>query len=277
MFSVQIGAGLSSRLFPVVGPAGTAWLRLVAGGLIFIAIARPRVRDLTLRDLRVPVVLGVVTGLMTVCFLQALDLIPLGTAVAIEFLGPLGVAVVRSHRRRNLVWPALALLGVLFLTRPWTGEVDARGVVFAALAGCGWATYILLTQVVGDRFTGLDGLAITIPVAAVAAAAVGIPQAAGHITWGVLLASLGLAVLLPVIPFSLELMALRRLTTASFGTLMALEPAFATLVGVVLLAQVPVPLQLLGVVLVVIAGVGAERTGHRDEEAWTVLEPPGSA
>jgi inner membrane transporter RhtA len=261
--TVQLGAALSTRLFDEVGAGGTAWLRLTAGGLIFIAIARPRLSDYTRRELLVPVVLGLVTALMTISFLAALERIPLGTTVAIEFLGPLGVAVFRAHSRRSLVWPALALAGVLLLTRPWTGEIDVLGVLLAALAGAGWGAYILLTQAVGDRFSGLQGLAITIPVAALAAAAIGIPQAWGHLTPLVIVQSVGLAVLLPVIPFSLELLALRRLTTAAFGTLMALEPAIATGWGVLLLSQVPGAWQLAGVVLVVVAGIGAERSGHR--------------
>ena len=266
---IQLGAALSTRLFPVVGPGGTAWLRLVFGGLIFLVIVRPDLRAYSLRELRMPFLLGLVTGTMTVAFLQALDRIPLGTTVAIEFLGPLGVAVLRSGSRRNLVWPALALVGVVLLTRPWTGEIDAVGVLLALVAATGWGVYILLTQAMGDRFAGLQGLAITIPVAAIATTVVGLPEAWGHITPLVLVQSLGLAVLLPVIPFTLELLALRRLTTAAFGTLMALEPGVATLWGVLLLSQVPGPLQAVGVVLVVAAGIGAERSGHR--------EPPGPA
>ena len=144
------------------------------------------------------------------------------------------------------------------------------GVAFAALAAVGWATYIVLTQKVGERFDGLQGLSITIPVAALTAAVIGVPQAWGQVTWSVLAAALGLALLLPVLPFSLELLALRRLTTAAFGTLMALEPALGLVIGLVVLAQVPGILQVLGVVLVVIAGVGAERRGHRTET------PPGA-
>jgi inner membrane transporter RhtA len=204
------------------------------------------------------------------------DRIPLGTAVAIEFLGPLGVAVARSHDRRSLVWPALALGGVLLLTEPWQGDIDLVGVAFAVLSGLSWATYIVLTQQVGDRFSGLEGLSITIPVAAATAALVGVPQAWGHLTWGVVAAAFGLALLLPVIPFSLELMALRRLTTAAFGTLMALEPAMALVAGLLLLGQVPMAWQVVGVVLVVAAGIGAKRGGHRDADPAR-FEPLGTA
>jgi inner membrane transporter RhtA len=273
MLSVQLGAAFSTNLFASVGPAGTSWLRLTMGALIFLAIKRPTLRGVGRHDLIVVVALGVATGLLTTAFLNAVDRIPLGTAVAIEFLGPLGVAVVRSHDRRSLVWPALALLGVLLLTEPWQGEIDLVGVGFAAVSGVCWATYIVLTQQVGDRFSGLEGLSITIPVAAVTAAFFGVPQAWGHLTWQVLAAALGLALLLPVIPFSLELLALRRLTTAAFGTLMALEPAIGVVAGVAILGQVPHALQVAGVVLVVAAGVGAERNGHRDDSPGD-HEPP---
>jgi inner membrane transporter RhtA len=276
MLSVQLGAAFSTNLFTSVGPAGTAWLRLTMGAAIFLAIKRPRLRGVARHDLLIVLALGVATGVLTTAFLSAVDRIPLGTAVAIEFLGPLGVAVARSHDRRLLVWPALALGGVLLLTEPWRGAIDLVGVGFAALSGACWATYIVLTQQVGDRFSGLEGLSITIPVAACTAAVLGVPQAWGHISWQVLAAAFGLALLLPVIPFSLELIALRRLTTAAFGTLMALEPAIGVVAGVVILGQVPHALQVVGVVLVVTAGVGAERNGHRDDEP-PAFEPLGTA
>ena len=264
MVSVQVGAALSTYLFPAIGPVGTVWLRLTVAAVFFLAIARPSLAGVNARDLRAPLALGVMTAVMTVFFVLALDRIPLGTVVAIEFLGPLSVAVVRSHDRRGLLWPLFAFIGVVLLTEPWTGEIDRLGVLYAALAGVGWAAYIVLTQKVGDRFSGLQGLAITMPVAAIAAAFVGVPQAIGGLTWQVFGIAVALAVLLPIIPFALELQALRRLTTAAFGTLMALEPAIATIVGALLLAQVPAAIQVLGVALVVVAGIGAERSGHRD-------------
>lgn len=265
MTSVQIGAALTTKLFPYVGPVGGLWLRLMFAAAFFLLVARPPLRQLSWPELRPALLLGLMTGLMTVAFVLAIARIPLGTAVAIEFLGPLGVAVVRSHDRRGLAWPAIALAGVVLLTEPWTGSIDPLGVMWAALAGVGWAGYIILTQHVGDRFSGVQGLAITMPVAAVVAAVVGIPQAftTGGLSWLVLLACAGIAVLLPIVPFTLELVALRRLTTAAFGTLMALEPAIATVVGAALLTQVPTAIQVSGVALVVVAGAGAERSGHR--------------
>jgi inner membrane transporter RhtA len=174
------------------------------------------------------------------------------------------VAVLHDPDRRRLIWPGLALAGVVLLTQPWQGAIDPAGVLLAALAAFGWGTYIVLTPRVGDRLAGLHGLSFTIPIAALTAAVVGVPQAVGNLTWAVVAAAAGLALLMPVLPMSLELLALRRLTTSAFGTLMALEPALGLLAGVVLLSQVPDGLQMVGITLVVVAGLGAERGGHRD-------------
>lgn len=273
MSVIQVGAALSTALFPVVGPAGTAWLRLCAGAAIFLALRRPRLRGRAARELAGAIALGVVSGVMTMAFLMALSRIALGTTVAIEFLGPLTVAVAGTRRRRNLAWPALALAGVALLTEPWTGAVDPLGIGYAALSALGWAGYILLTARVGDRFEGIEGLSVTIPVAALVATAVAGPGAAAHVTPAAVLAAFGIALLMPVIPYSLEMLALRRLTTSAFGTLMALEPAIAMLAGALLLAQAPTWQQALGIGLVVAAGVGATRGGRRARPAAEPVLP----
>lgn len=263
MLSVQLGSALSVDLISTVGPAGTAWLRLSMGAIIFIAIARPPLRSIRRRDMPAIIGLGVLTGLMSMSFLSAIERIPLGTAVAIEFLGPLTVAAIRSGSRRALAWPALALVGVVLLTEPWRGDVNLAGVGFAALAAVGWAGYIVLTQRIGDRFSGIQSLSLTVPVAALTAAVVGVPQAAGHLSFAVLLASLGLAILLPVLPFALEMLALKRMTATAFGTLMSLEPAIGVLLGLVILHQAPSIVQGVGILLVVLAGAAAQRNGRR--------------
>lgn len=273
MTLIQVGAALSTTLFGIVGPLGTAWLRLCAGAAIFIVLRRPRVRGRTRGELAGALGLGVISGLMAMAFLSALARIPLGTTVAIEFLGPLTVAVVGTRRLRRLAWPVLALAGVLVLTEPWTGAVDALGIAFAAASAAGWGAYILLTARVGDRFEGLEGLSVTIPVAAVTATIVAAPGAVAHVTPLVVAAAFGLALLMPVIPYSLELLALRRLTTSTFGTLMALEPAIAMTMGAVILGQVPTVLQAGGVALVVAAGMGATRGGSRPSRAESVVLP----
>jgi inner membrane transporter RhtA len=264
MFCVQLGSALSLPLISQVGPAGTAWLRLTAGAVIFLALARPALRSIHRRDVPALIALGVTTGLMTCLFLAAIDRIPLGPSVAIEFLGPLSVAALRSHNRRALLWPAVALVGVLLLTEPWHGSVNVAGIGFAAGSAVGWAAYIVLTQHIGDRFAGLDGLALTTPVAAATAALIGVPQAAGHIPGTVIAAAIGLAILLPVLPFALEMTALRHMNPAAFGTLMSLEPAIGVVLGLIVLHQHPSAAQMLGIALVVLAGAGAQRNGQRE-------------
>jgi inner membrane transporter RhtA len=266
MLCVQLGSALSVDLISSIGPAGTAWLRLSMGALIFLALVRPPLRTIRKRDVLPLIGLGVTTGLMTIAFLAAIERIPLGTAVAIDFLGPLTVAALRSGHVRMLAWPALALSGVVVLTEPWHGEVNLAGVAFAGLAAVGWGVYILLTQTIGDRFEGIGSLSITIPIAAAAAAVIGIPQAAGHLSWSILAAAAGLALLLPVLPFALELLALRRMTSLAFGTLMALEPTMGVLLGVVVLHQFISPLQIAGILLVVIAGAAAQRGATRSPQ-----------
>jgi inner membrane transporter RhtA len=259
MTCVQLGLAVSVGLIDQLGSSGAGWLRLAWAGMILLVLFRPRPADFTRSALVTCVLLGVVTAAVTLLFMAALERLPLGTAAALEFLGPLGVAVVRGGGRR-WVWPAVAALGVLLLTEPWHGEVDLVGVAFALGAACCWAAYILLTQRAGAEVQGLQALAVSMPVAGLVATVV-----AGHatlplLTWELVLTGLGLALLLPVFPFALELLALRRLSVTTFGTLMALEPALAALIGLIVLGQVPGLLAALGVGCVVAAGIGAERT-----------------
>lgn len=259
---VQLGAALSTHLFAAVTPSGSAWLRLSIAGVVLLALTRPRLSAFSRRALLGTVLLGVTTGMLTLAFIEAVARIPLGTVVAIEFLGPLGVAAARAHRPAALAWPVLALGGVLALTSPWAGGVNLAGVGFALAAAAGWAVYLVLTQRIGASVSGLGPLAISLTVGALVTA----PLAAGPVVAGmtpsVALAGVGLAVLTPLLPYALELMALRRMTLTAFGTLMALEPGIATVLGLVLLAQAPTPLQGVGVLLVVAAGIGAQRTAR---------------
>lgn len=263
MLSVQLGAALSTSLFEVVSPAGTVWLRLTFAGIVLAVVARPRPMALTRQARQAVLLLGAASAVMTLAIIEAVSRIPLGVAVAVEFLGPLTVAAVRSPRRRVLAWPALALLGVLGLTEPWEGTVEIVGVLLAALAAAGWAAYIVLTERVGATVAGVQGLALSIPVAALLAAPFGAPPALAALTPAIALQCLGLAVLLPLLPYVLEMQALRRMTMSAFGTLMAVEPAIAVLIGLLVLTQVPAPLQIAGMAMVVIAGIGAERQAGR--------------
>jgi len=263
MVCVQIGLALSIGLMDRTGVEGAAWLRLAWAGVLMLIIVRPRRTAFTWSTFGACVLLGVVTAAVTMLFMASVDRIPLGTAAALEFLGPLGVAVARGHGRHRFIWPGLAAVGVVLLTDPWAGTVDPIGVLYALAAALCWAAYILLTQHVGDGVDGINGLAVSMPVAGVVATLVAGPTVLAKMTPDILVIGVGLAVLLPVVPFALEMMSLRRLTTATFGTLMALEPAFAMIVGLVVLHQIPGPGGVFGIGLVVAAGVGAARTGAR--------------
>jgi len=271
MLCVQLGIAASFGLFDQLGPAGAAWIRLAWAGVLMLLIGRPRPSQFTRSSFLACVALGVVTAGVTMLFMAAVARLPMGTASALEFLGPLGVAVWRGHGRGRL-YAGVAAVGVVLLTEPWHGGTDPVGVAFALGAAACWAAYILLTQRVGDQIPGIAGVAVSIPVAGLVATLLVGPSVVGSLTWGVVVAGLGLAVLLPVIPFTLELFALRRLTTAAFGTLMALEPAMALVIGLLVLNQVPTLLPVVGIVCVVVAGIGAERTGARQRTPADVAE-----
>jgi inner membrane transporter RhtA len=266
MVCVQLGLAVSVGLLDRLGTVGTAWLRLAWAGLLLAVLVRPALRGFSRRGLLNCVLLGMVTAGVTLLFMAAVARIPLGTASALEFLGPLGVAVVRGRGRTRL-WALVAAAGVLLLTEPWHGGADPVGVGFALAAAVCWAAYIVLTQQVGDEATGLRGLAVSMPVAALTATAVVALTDPSAVVAAfdphLVLVGLGLAVLLPLVPFSLEMLALRRLSTAAFGTLMALEPAIALVVGLVALHQAPRWSAVVGIGFVVAAGVGAARTGSR--------------
>ncbi|WP_406209634.1 EamA family transporter [Kitasatospora sp. NBC_01560] len=263
MTSVQAGLALAADQFDRVGPVTAAWLRMVWAGLVLLVLARPRRADFTRSGLRACLVLGVVTAGMMSLFMLAVARIPLGTASALEFLGPLGLALYAGRRAGLLRWSLLAAAGVVLLTEPWRGGTDPVGVALALAAGACWAGYILLTQRAGDQVEGLKGLAVSLPTAALVTTAFVGPAAIGALTPSVAFTGLLLAVLAPLLPFSLELLALRRLTAAAFGTLMSLEPVIALVIGAVVLGQLPGPVGILGVLCVITAGVAAIRAGGR--------------
>lgn len=262
MSCVQLGLAVSVGLTGRLGSEGVAWLRLAGAAVIIVAIARPWRIRYSRGTLGICVLLGLSTAGMTLGFMLAIATIPLGTASALEFMGPLTVAVVQGKGAARW-WAVVAAAGVLCLTEPWSGGVEPAGVLFALMAAACWAAYVLLTQRAGDAVEGIGALAISLPVAALAATLVVGPSVLGRMDWQLVLIGLALALLLPVIPFSLEMLALRRLTTAAFGTLMCLEPAIALAVGLAILDQVPRPAALAGVVLVIAAGIGATRAGRR--------------
>ena len=266
MLCVQLGLAASVGLAERIGPESTGALRLMWAGVLLVVLVRPRPSYYTRRAVLSCVALGVVTAGLTLLFMAAITRLPLGTASALEFLGPLGVAIARGNRGTK-VWAVPAAIGVVLLTQPWQGSADPVGIAYALAAAACWAAYILLTQRVGDDVAGLRGLAVSMPVAGLVASAVAGPSLVGQLSWPLVLGGLGLAILLPVIPFSLELLALRRLTSGAFGTLMSLEPALAVLVGLVVLQQVPGAAPIVGIAFVIAASIGAERHGARGRPA----------
>ena len=257
--SLQLGAALAVHLFALGGSSGTTFLRLGLAAVVLLLVVRPRVRRWTGAQWRASIALGLALTGMNLCFYASLTRVDLGTAVTVEFLGPLTLAAVTSRRARDLVWVALALSGVCVLGVAGNeGGLDRVGVGLALLAGVFWAAYIRAGTRVGQLVPGHGGLAVATGVAALVLAPVGLPgalQALGtlHGWW----LALGTAVLASVVPYSLELAALRRLPQRTFGVLLSLEPVVASLAGWVLLGQSISLTGALGIVLVVAASAGA--------------------
>lgn len=260
--SVQFGAALARTLFDSIGPGGTVLLRLAFAALVLIVLWRPSPRPV-LRDrgaLALVCVFGLVLAGMNTCFYEAIDRIPLGIAVALEFVGPLGVALAGSRRPLDLLWVGLAALGVLALVNPGTASLDGVGVALALVAGVLWGAYILLNARVGREFDGGSGLALAMCVAAVATIPVGLASSGGELLTGrslVLGAAVG--VLSSAIPYSFELEALRRIAPSTFGVLMSLEPAMGALAGLLVLGQRLSARELVGMAFVILASVGVAR------------------
>ena len=256
--SVQFGAGIAVKLFDRIGPGGAVLLRLAISAAVLVVASRPRLAGHSRRDIGAAVVFGLVLGCMNWSFYEALDRIPLGVAVTIEFLGPLGVALAGSRRIVDLVWVVLAGGGVALLTLPGDRHgITAAGVVLAGIAAVLWACYIIASQRVGAAFPALQGLAVSLAVGTVIVIPVGAAQ--GGLTLLhplVLLAGFGVAMLSSLVPYSLELVALRRLRTSTFGLLMSLEPAMGALAGVLILGQDLSALMTVAVLMVVAASIG---------------------
>jgi inner membrane transporter RhtA len=258
--SPQIGAAFAVTLFDELGPAGAAFLRLAIAAIILWAIWRPRLAG----DLRLAGAFGVALGLMNWSFYEAIARIPLGVAVTIEFAGPLLVAVIGSRRPLDVVWIALAAAGIVVLVDPGGGSMDPAGVAFALAAAACWMAYIYLSKRTGATFPGGSGLAIAMAVGALIVLPAGMIQADGALAEPDLLGSaLVVALLSSVLPYSLELEALRRLPESVFGVLMSVDPAVAALIGFVVLGQDLGARELLGIAMVVVASAGAASLSHR--------------
>ncbi len=260
--TTQLGSAIAKGLFDAVGPAGTVLLRVGIASLMLLAVGRPRLRGHARPAVAAAVLFGLALGGMNFAFYGAIDRIPLGVAVTLEFVGPLAVAVAGSRRALDVLWVVLAGAGILLLA-PIGGvglDLDPVGVALALTAGALWAAYILLSARVGRVFPAGEGLAIAMVVATLALLPWGIAAGGrGLLAPGVLAAGLGVALLSSALPYSLELAALRRLPTRVFGVLMASEPAIAAVVGLAVLGEGLAPRALLAVALVTAATVGAAR------------------
>lgn len=263
---MQVGAAVAKDLFSTVPPTAMVWLRLVTSAVIFAAVVRPQLRGRTGRDWLVVLAFGLNLMVMNWAFYQSFARIPLGIAVTIEFLGPLAVAVLGTRRRRDLVWVALAGVGVALLGLT-PGDLSVAGVLFALLAAAGWAAYILLSASTGSRWPGISGLAVASLVGAVGLAGPAIAEAGSTLLEPkVLLLGLAIGLLSSVVPYSLELTALRRMPPRVFGILMSLEPAAAAVAAMVLLSEFLGWTQWLAVACVVLASVGATRSTRPEFE-----------
>ncbi|MEV8249386.1 DMT family transporter [Microbacterium sp. NPDC076768] len=269
--SLPFGAAVAAQLFPVLGPWGVTSLRVAIAAILLVIIVRPKPRGWNRSQWLAAVLFGVSLAAMNGFFYAAIDRIPLGPAVAIEFLGPLVLAAVLTRRIADAAWVGVALLGMVVLGLDGligAEPLDPLGVIFILIAAGFWAMYIRMSARVGALIPGSSGLAMGLLVAAVLLIPVGVPAAATALADPQLLLLAAItAVLSSVIPYSFELAALRRLPQRVFGVLLSLEPAFATLAGWLILGQDATPLRMLAVALVIAASVGttlAVRRDHRD-------------
>jgi inner membrane transporter RhtA len=262
ILSVQFGAGIAKSLFDEVAPTVIVWLRLVTSAIVLTLVARPVLRHRSAHDWMVVAGLGVSLGVMNWAIYQSFARIPLGIAVTIEFVGPLTLAVLGSRRPRDFGWVLLAAVGVALLGFE-RGELTWAGVLFALLAGAAWAAYILMSAETGRRWPGLDGLAVASVLATLLLTPPAVRIGGDDLLDGrLLLLGAAVGLLSSVIPYSCEMVALRSLRPAVFSILMSLEPAAAALAGIVVLGEFLTPVQWLAMVCVVVASVGATRTGR---------------
>jgi inner membrane transporter RhtA len=261
--SIQFGAGIAATLFDDLGPAGTSVMRLGFAALVLLAVWRPRPSRHPAAHVRLAILFGLVLGSMNLCFYEAIDRIPLGVAVTIEFIGPIGLATLLSRRAVDFAWVGLAVAGILLLARPWSSAdaLDGVGLIFVGIAAVLWALYIVLAQRAGRVFSGGEGLSIAMVAGALVPLVPGIAQAGADLLDPRLLAAgFGVALLSSVIPYSLETEALRRMPARVFGVLMSLEPAVAVLAGFIVLGQRLSAVDLVAVGLVVAASIGVTAT-----------------
>jgi len=251
------GAAVGKGLFSAIGPLGTTFLRLGFAAVLLLVLWRPQIRGLTRTQYLNVLLFGIVLAAMNGAFYSAIHYIRLGIAVTLEFVGPLGLALIQSRRVKDIVWALLAVVGIFLLAPIGQGAVNLLGIGLALLAGICWAGYILCSARIGRSFPGGRGLALAVVVATVAIAPLGIRNGgAALLRPQVLLTGVGIAILSSVIPFSLELEALRRLPSRVFGVLMSIEPAVASLIGFFVLRETIGLREIVAIVLIISASVG---------------------
>ena len=275
MLSLQGGASLAKTLFPVVGSQGVTALRLGLGSILLLLYFRPWRFKMRGGNFRALLMYGLALGCMNYSFYLALRTVPLGIAVALEFTGPLAVAMFSSRRPVDFVWVALAVAGLLFLLPlgQSAGGVDLKGACFALIAGACWAVYILAGQRAGSSY-GPGTAAMGSVIAAIIFFPIGVAQAHTSIfTWEILPLGLLIALLTSAIPYSLEMMALTKLPAKTFGTLMSMEPAMAALSGIIFLGEFLTASQWLGLAAIIAASAGSTLTIQRKTKIETVDVP----
>ena len=266
MASIQTGASLAKSMFPVVGAQGTTTLRLIFASVIMIVLLRPWKARLTARSLRTVAVYGIALGGMNLLFYMSLQTIPLGIAVALEFTGPLAVAIYASRKAIDFLWIALAIVGLLLLipTGATSASMDLTGAAYALGAGVCWALYILFGQKAGAD-NGVQTAALGVMIAALFVSPFGIAHAgASLLTPSVIPVALGVAILSTALPYTLEMVALTRMPARTFGTLMSVEPAIAALSGLLFLQEYLSFAQWMAISCIILASVGATLTMGRE-------------
>ncbi|WP_246260250.1 EamA family transporter [Streptomyces typhae] len=265
--SVQFGSAVAALLFPRAGALGVVALRVTIAAVLLLVVCRPRLRGHSRGDWAVAGCYGLALGGMNILFYQAIDRIPLGPAVTLEVLGPLLLSVAVARRAASLMWAGLAFAGVFLLGQGSLGALNWAGAGFAVGAGAMWAAYIVCGSRAGARFPRVDGLAVAMAVAALVSLPLGIASAGATLLEPEVLAlGLGVALLSSGVPYTLELLALRRLPAGTFAVLMSLAPAIAALAGFLVLGQTLSAVQCVAIALVVGASAGAIRTGGADRD-----------
>lgn len=278
IISTQLGAAIAKGLFSQVGPIGMVTLRVGFAALVLLLWWRPRWRGYSLADYRLLLLFGFSLATMNGMFYYAIARIPIGVAVALEFSGPLAVALFHSRQRLDGLWVGLAALGIVLLAPTPGSMLDPVGVLMAFLAGIGWGAYIVLSARVGQTFSGGDGLAMAMGIGALALLPLGIAvEGTSLLQPNILALGLGVALLSSALPYSLELSALRYMHINTFGVLLSLEPAIASLISLVVLGEKLNLRLILAISLVTVAAAGVAQTKRsnlpKSEAAPARLEP----